>query len=208
MTLSSTDAERFHHRMLLWDSIGWEPASSKKSPQESSAQWEGSPGGLGAKALRAQLALGRRRSLQTCGGLACPTLTLCRPLLSHSELRTRYHITAIPRLVILKPSGEVITDKGRKQIRERGLACFQNWVEAADIFQNFSGWAEGGSPGRPDRCAVTPVAAASTRQRRRASCFSVLVVSLRAEALICDGKKMLLRECPPSSFVGSYFYYS
>uniref|UniRef100_A0AC11ATQ6 Nucleoredoxin like 2 n=1 Tax=Ovis aries TaxID=9940 RepID=A0AC11ATQ6_SHEEP len=55
------------------------------------------------------------------------------------ELRTRYHITAIPRLVILKPSGEVITDKGRKQIRERGLACFQNWVEAADIFQNFSG---------------------------------------------------------------------
>ncbi|XP_057404833.1 nucleoredoxin-like protein 2 isoform X1 [Balaenoptera acutorostrata] len=56
-----------------------------------------------------------------------------------SELRTRYHIVAIPRLVIVKPSGDVITDKGRKQIRERGLACFQNWVEAADIFQNFSG---------------------------------------------------------------------
>ncbi|XP_011370675.1 nucleoredoxin-like protein 2 [Pteropus medius] len=55
------------------------------------------------------------------------------------ELRTRYHITATPRLVILKPSGEVITDKGRKQIRERGRACFQNWVEAADVFQNFSG---------------------------------------------------------------------
>ncbi|MBV94553.1 Nucleoredoxin-like protein 2, partial [Eschrichtius robustus] len=55
------------------------------------------------------------------------------------ELRTRYHIMAIPRLVIVKPSGDVITDKGRKQIRERGLACFQNWVEAADIFQNFSG---------------------------------------------------------------------
>ncbi|XP_006939091.1 nucleoredoxin-like protein 2 [Felis catus] len=55
------------------------------------------------------------------------------------ELRTRYHITAIPRLVIVKPSGEVITDKGRKQIRERGLACFHSWVEAANIFQNFSG---------------------------------------------------------------------
>ncbi|MBZ3883920.1 Nucleoredoxin-like protein 2 [Sciurus carolinensis] len=56
------------------------------------------------------------------------------------ELKRRYHITAIPRLLILKQNGEVITSKGRKQIRERGLACFQNWVEAAaDVFQNFSG---------------------------------------------------------------------
>ncbi|XP_004442799.1 nucleoredoxin-like protein 2 [Diceros bicornis minor] len=55
------------------------------------------------------------------------------------ELRTRYHVAVTPRLVVLKPSGEVITDKGRKQIRERGLACFQNWVEAADVFQHFSG---------------------------------------------------------------------
>ncbi|XP_035925972.1 nucleoredoxin-like protein 2 [Halichoerus grypus] len=55
------------------------------------------------------------------------------------ELRTRYHISVTPRLVVVKPSGEVITDKGRKQVRERGLACFQNWVEAANIFQNFSG---------------------------------------------------------------------
>ncbi|XP_036158225.1 nucleoredoxin-like protein 2 [Myotis myotis] len=55
------------------------------------------------------------------------------------ELRTRYRVTATPKLVILKPSGEVITDKGRKQIRERGPACFQSWVEAAPVFQNFSG---------------------------------------------------------------------
>ncbi|CAK6434171.1 unnamed protein product [Pipistrellus nathusii] len=55
------------------------------------------------------------------------------------ELRTRYRITATPRLVILKPSGEVITDKGRRQIREQGRACFQSWVEAAEVFQNFSG---------------------------------------------------------------------
>ncbi|XP_054443931.1 nucleoredoxin-like protein 2 [Pteronotus mesoamericanus] len=55
------------------------------------------------------------------------------------ELRTRYHITATPKLVILKPSGEVITNKGRKQIRERGCACFQDWVQAAEVFQNFSG---------------------------------------------------------------------
>uniref|UniRef100_A0A0D9R4R0 Nucleoredoxin like 2 n=1 Tax=Chlorocebus sabaeus TaxID=60711 RepID=A0A0D9R4R0_CHLSB len=53
------------------------------------------------------------------------------------ELRKRYNVTAIPKLVIVKQNGEVITNKGRKQIRERGLACFQDWVEAADIFQNF-----------------------------------------------------------------------
>ncbi|KAI5933696.1 nucleoredoxin-like protein 2 [Manis javanica] len=55
------------------------------------------------------------------------------------ELRARYRITTIPKLVIVKPSGEVITDKGRMQIRERGLACFQNWVEVADVFRNFFG---------------------------------------------------------------------
>ncbi|EHB15987.1 Nucleoredoxin-like protein 2, partial [Heterocephalus glaber] len=56
-----------------------------------------------------------------------------------SELKKKYSITATPKLLIVKQSGEVITSKGRKQIREQGLACFQNWVEVADIFQNFSG---------------------------------------------------------------------
>ncbi|KFO22152.1 nucleoredoxin-like protein 2 isoform X2 [Fukomys damarensis] len=55
------------------------------------------------------------------------------------ELKKRYNISATPKLVIVKQSGEVITSKGRKQIREQGLACFQNWVEVADIFQNFPG---------------------------------------------------------------------
>nr|XP_004668401.1 nucleoredoxin-like protein 2 [Jaculus jaculus] len=53
------------------------------------------------------------------------------------ELRRRYNITAIPKLVIVKQNGDVITNKGRKQIREHGPACFQSWVEVADIFQNF-----------------------------------------------------------------------
>ncbi|XP_036600011.1 nucleoredoxin-like protein 2 [Trichosurus vulpecula] len=54
------------------------------------------------------------------------------------DLKKRYNITAIPKLVVVKQTGEVITDKGRKQIREKGLSCFQNWLEGADIFQNFS----------------------------------------------------------------------
>ncbi|XP_006872643.1 PREDICTED: nucleoredoxin-like protein 2 [Chrysochloris asiatica] len=55
------------------------------------------------------------------------------------ELKKKYSITAIPKLVIVKQNGDVITDKGRKQIRDHGLSCFQNWVVMADIFQNFSG---------------------------------------------------------------------
>ncbi|NXP17578.1 NXNL2 protein, partial [Scytalopus superciliaris] len=54
------------------------------------------------------------------------------------DLKKKYNITAIPKLVIVKQTGEVITDKGRKQIRDKGLSCFQNWLESADIFQNFS----------------------------------------------------------------------
>lgn len=60
-------------------------------------------------------------------------------LSSLSELKQRYKITAVPKLVIVKQSGDVITDKGRKQIRDRGLACFRSWLEAAEIFQNFKG---------------------------------------------------------------------
>lgn len=55
------------------------------------------------------------------------------------ELRQRYKITAVPKLVIVKENGEVITDKGRKQIRDKGLACFRTWLEAAEVFQNFKG---------------------------------------------------------------------
>ncbi|KAM8960596.1 nucleoredoxin-like protein 2 [Pelodytes ibericus] len=54
------------------------------------------------------------------------------------ELKNIYRITAIPKLVIVKPDGEMITDKGRKQIREMGLSCFKSWLEVADVFQNFN----------------------------------------------------------------------
>lgn len=60
-------------------------------------------------------------------------------IVSHSELVQRYKITAVPRLVIVKENGDVITDKGRKHIRDRGLACFRSWLDAAEIFQNFKG---------------------------------------------------------------------
>ncbi|XP_068609475.1 nucleoredoxin-like protein 2 [Brachionichthys hirsutus] len=54
-------------------------------------------------------------------------------------LKERFTITAVPKLVIVKQNGDLITDKGRKQIRDRGLSCFQAWLDAAEIFQNFKG---------------------------------------------------------------------
>ncbi|EMP36292.1 Nucleoredoxin-like protein 2 [Chelonia mydas] len=62
----------------------------------------------------------------------------CRDFTPVLDLKKKYNITAIPKLVIVKQTGEVITDKGRKQIKERGLSCFRNWLEGADVFQNFS----------------------------------------------------------------------
>lgn len=66
-------------------------------------------------------------------------MTFFLSLLCHRELKQRYQITAVPKLVIVKENGELITDKGRKQIRDRGLACFRSWLDAAEIFQNFNG---------------------------------------------------------------------
>lgn len=66
----------------------------------------------------------------------CGPLFLLCPI---SELKQRYNITAVPKLVIVKENGDVITDKGRKQIRDRGLACFGSWLDAAEVFQNFKG---------------------------------------------------------------------
>lgn len=71
--------------------------------------------------------------------LADQLISFSSSFLYYSELKQRYKITAVPKLVIVKENGEVITDKGRKQIRDRGLACFRSWLEAAEIFQNFKG---------------------------------------------------------------------
>ncbi|XP_071953474.1 nucleoredoxin-like protein 2 [Antedon mediterranea] len=49
-----------------------------------------------------------------------------------NELTELFHIQAIPKLIILKPSGEVITTLGRKMIQEKGSVCIRSWLEAAE----------------------------------------------------------------------------
>ncbi|XP_070563165.1 nucleoredoxin-like protein 2 [Ptychodera flava] len=55
-----------------------------------------------------------------------------------SELKTMYNVKSIPKLVVIKENGEVITEQGRKEVQDRGVHCFKNWVQAANIIQNFT----------------------------------------------------------------------
>lgn len=48
------------------------------------------------------------------------------------ELQDKFEVTMIPKLIILRPDGEVITTKGRKEIQDRGVAAFGTWKAAVD----------------------------------------------------------------------------
>ena len=39
----------------------------------------------------------------------------------------------MPKLLIIAPSGELITDKGRKEVEDRGVAAFRSWLTGAGI---------------------------------------------------------------------------
>ncbi|ESO88128.1 hypothetical protein LOTGIDRAFT_78255, partial [Lottia gigantea] len=44
------------------------------------------------------------------------------------ELTSTYHITAIPKLVVIRANGEVITLRGRKDVQDKGTSCFRSWL--------------------------------------------------------------------------------
>ncbi|XP_023931876.1 nucleoredoxin-like protein 2 [Lingula anatina] len=47
------------------------------------------------------------------------------------ELKTKYKVNAVPKLIILKPDGEVVTERGRAEVEEKGVAGFRNWATIA-----------------------------------------------------------------------------
>ncbi|XP_074646593.1 nucleoredoxin-like protein 2 [Tubulanus polymorphus] len=49
------------------------------------------------------------------------------------ELINKYEIMAIPKLVIIKDNGELITTRGRKELQEKGTSAFRNWAIAANL---------------------------------------------------------------------------
>ncbi|XP_015705949.1 nucleoredoxin-like protein 1 isoform X2 [Coturnix japonica] len=49
------------------------------------------------------------------------------------ELELRFEVSEVPRVVVLKPNGDVIVGNAVDEITRMGPACFQNWQEAAEL---------------------------------------------------------------------------
>ncbi|OXB62075.1 UNVERIFIED_CONTAM: hypothetical protein H355_012610 [Colinus virginianus] len=49
------------------------------------------------------------------------------------ELELRFEVSEVPRVVVLKPNGDVIVGNAVDEITSMGPACFQNWQEAAEL---------------------------------------------------------------------------
>lgn len=49
------------------------------------------------------------------------------------DLGRRFSVERLPAVVVLKPSGEVLTRDAAEEIRRLGPACFANWQEAAEL---------------------------------------------------------------------------
>lgn len=49
------------------------------------------------------------------------------------ELKKRYHITAIPKVIVVTDDGEVVTSLGRKEVVENGPECYQQWAHAVAV---------------------------------------------------------------------------
>ncbi|XP_067678658.1 nucleoredoxin-like protein 2 [Haliotis asinina] len=54
------------------------------------------------------------------------------------QLADKFNINAIPKLVVLRPDGEVITMRGRKDVQDKGMICFRSWQSAASLADNVS----------------------------------------------------------------------
>ena len=46
-------------------------------------------------------------------------------------LKLKYSVVVIPRLVVVTDNGELITDKGVREVRRRAKRCFINWYNTA-----------------------------------------------------------------------------
>ena len=50
-------------------------------------------------------------------------------------LKLKYSIVVIPKLVVVRDNGDLITDRGVKEVRKRTKRCFINWYNVANETQ-------------------------------------------------------------------------
>ena len=58
--------------------------------------------------------------------------SLCRTLIN------KYSIRSIPKLVVIRADGEVVTMRGRKDVQDKGIVCFRNWLSLSNIQEHHS----------------------------------------------------------------------
>lgn len=49
------------------------------------------------------------------------------------ELKNRYHVTAIPKLIVVTDDGDVVTAMARKEVTETEPKCFTPWAHAVAV---------------------------------------------------------------------------
>lgn len=49
------------------------------------------------------------------------------------SFRTTYDVNSLPKLIVVKDTGEIITKTGRKEVQDRGFIGYRNWREAANL---------------------------------------------------------------------------
>lgn len=49
------------------------------------------------------------------------------------SLRTTYEVNSLPKLIVVKDTGEIITKTGRKEVQDRGFIGYRNWRQAANL---------------------------------------------------------------------------
>uniref|UniRef100_A0A8C5W8M5 Nucleoredoxin like 1 n=1 Tax=Leptobrachium leishanense TaxID=445787 RepID=A0A8C5W8M5_9ANUR len=51
------------------------------------------------------------------------------------ELETQFSVSDVPALVVLKPSGQVISPNAVEEVERLGPPCFKNWQEVSEIIE-------------------------------------------------------------------------
>lgn len=64
-------------------------------------------------------------------GFPKPWLALPHSSTLINYLKLKYGVMVIPRLVVVKDDGFLITDKGVRDVRKRSKRCFTDWYNVA-----------------------------------------------------------------------------
>ena len=55
------------------------------------------------------------------------------------DLKKKYHITGIPKFIVVTDDGDVVTNEGRKEVTQVGPPCFTHWSQAVSAARGEKG---------------------------------------------------------------------